>query len=111
LATIAPADRNAFCAPEIYRVEGELLIVMKQAGAAEERFRTAIEIARRRSEKSFELRAAISLARLWNVQRKKAEAYQLLREIYDWFTEGFATRDLVAAKALLGELGHEMQAR
>ena len=106
LATIGPANRNTFCAPEIYRIEGELLLrgADTSAGATEERFRTALELARRRAEKSLELRATTSLARLWRRQGRREEAWQLLANIYGWFTEGLKTRDLVAAKALLEEL-------
>jgi predicted ATPase len=71
---------------------------------AEACFRKAIEVARRQSAKSWELRAATSLARLWQQQGKKAEAHQLLADIYRWFTEGFDTKDLQEAKALLEEL-------
>jgi predicted ATPase len=73
---------------------------------AEECFHKAIEIARQQGAKSLELRAAISLSRLWQQQEKKAEARQLLAETYNWFTEGFDTQDLQEAKALLEELGH-----
>ena len=61
-------------------------------------------IARRQHAKSLELRAAMSLARLWKRKGKRAEAYDLLAPIYHWFTEGFDTADLQDAKALLGEL-------
>jgi predicted ATPase len=81
-----------------------LLLMQQQRAAAEERFQKAIEIARRRSEKSFELRAATSLARLWGSQGKKAEAHGLLAPVYGWFSEGLETRDLVAARELLLEL-------
>ena len=64
-----------------------------------------MEVARRQQAKSLELRAATSLARLWQQQGKKAEAYKLLSEIYHWFTEGFDTKDLQEAKALLESLG------
>ena len=104
LARIDERDRNAFYAPEVYRIEGELLSAREQSGAAEERLRTAIEIARHRSEKSFELRAAISLAQFWHGQRKEEQASELLRGIYGWFTEGLETRDLIAAKTLLQQL-------
>ena len=67
-------------------------------------FQKAIDIARSQSAKSWELRATMSLSRLWQQQGKKAEARQLLAEIYGWFTEGFATADLQEAKALLAEL-------
>ena len=64
-------------------------------------FQKALEVARRQQAKSWELRAATSLARLWQRQGKRAEAHQLLSDIYNWFTEGFDTKDLQEAKALL----------
>jgi predicted ATPase len=67
-------------------------------------FRQALTIARRQQAKSLELRAAISLARLWQQQGKRAKAYGLLEPVYNWFTEGFDTPDLQAAKALLAEV-------
>ena len=70
-------------------------------------FRQALEIARRQGAKSWELRAAMSLSRLWQQQGKRAEAYELLAPIYGWFTEGFDTADLQEAKALLAELEGE----
>jgi predicted ATPase len=71
---------------------------------AEECFHTAIEVARRQEAKSLELRAAMSLARLWQHQGKRAEAHDLLAPIYGWFTEGFDTADLQEAKTLLETL-------
>jgi predicted ATPase len=65
----------------------------------------ALEIARRQQAKSWELRAALSLARLWQGQRQRAAARQLLAEVYGWFTEGFDTVDLAEARTLLHELG------
>jgi DNA-binding winged helix-turn-helix (wHTH) protein/tetratricopeptide (TPR) repeat protein len=73
-------------------------------GEAEACFLKAIEVARRQSAKSWELRATVSLARLWQSQGKRKEAHKLLAEIYGWFTEGFDTKDLQEAKALLEEL-------
>jgi predicted ATPase len=72
---------------------------------AEACFRKAIEIAQKQQAKSLELRATTSLARLWQQQDKKKEAHRMLAEIYGWFTEGFDTKDLQEAKALLAELG------
>ena len=68
---------------------------------AEECFLKAIEIAQRQQAKSLELRATVSLARLWQRQGKRIEAHQILAEVYNWFTEGFDTKDLQEAKALL----------
>ena len=61
-------------------------------------------MARRQQAKALELRAVLSLSRLWQQQGKRAEVYQLLAEVYGWFTEGFATADLQEAKALLDDL-------
>jgi predicted ATPase len=71
---------------------------------AEEYFLKAIEIARRQQAKSLELRAVMSLSRLWQQQGRREEARQMLAEIYGWFTEGFDTKDWQKAKALLEEL-------
>jgi hypothetical protein len=71
---------------------------------AEDCFWQAIEIARKQQAKSPELRAVMSLARLWRQQGKKKKARQLLAEVYGWFTEGFDTKDLQEAKALLAQL-------
>jgi len=70
----------------------------------EESFWQALEIARHQQAKSLELRATMSLCRLWQQQGKHREAYELLTPIYGWFTEGFATADLQQAKVLLAEL-------
>ena len=67
-------------------------------------FRHAVEVARNQQAKSPELRAVVSLSRLWQHQGKRAEAYQILAGTYEWFTEGFDTLDLQEAKALLEEL-------
>jgi len=75
-------------------------------GEAEACFLKAIELARRQQAKSWELRATMSLARLWQQQDKRADAHQMLAEIYGWFTEGFDTKDLQEARTLLEELGH-----
>jgi predicted ATPase len=84
---------------------GELLLMKGvHEGEVERHFQKAFDVAREQSAKSLELRATMSLARLWQKQGKKEEARQRLAEIYDWFTEGFDTHDLVEAKALLEEL-------
>ena len=106
-----PRHGERFYAAELYRLKGELTLaqssvqrlessVQKEAEAC---FHKAIEIARQQSEKSLELRAVMSLSRLWQ-QGKKKEAHEMLAEVYGWFTEGFDTKDLQEAKALLAEL-------
>jgi predicted ATPase len=97
---------------ELYRLKGTLTLQSKVQSPrpkveeeAEECFWKAIEVARQQQAKSWELRAAMSLSQLWQSQGKKAEARKLLAEIYGWFTEGFDTKDLQEAKALLEELG------
>jgi predicted ATPase len=77
---------------------------MPQQVEAEGWLQCALDVARRQESKSLELRAAMSLARLWHQQGKRAEAYNLLVPIYGWFTEGFDTADLQEAQALLDEL-------
>ncbi len=90
---------------ELYRLKGELLGALGEPGIkAELAYAQALQVARQQSAKSLELRAATSLSQLWQRQGKRAEAYNLLLEIYGWFTEGFDTVDLQAAKALLTEL-------
>jgi predicted ATPase/class 3 adenylate cyclase len=96
---------------ELYRLKGELTLVQSNVQSlesrvkeAEECFWKAIEIGRKQQAKSLELRAATSLARLWQQQGKQKEAHAMLAEIYHWFTEGFDTKDLQEAKALLEEL-------
>jgi len=92
---------------ECYRLKGELLLQQNAANQAEAEtcFQHAISIAQNQSAKSRELRAATSLARLWQQQGKRQEAYDLLAPVYGWFTEGFDTADLKDAKTLLHELG------
>jgi predicted ATPase len=90
---------------ELYRLKGELLLQQGEAEAEVEAcFNRAIDVARRQNAKSLELRATVSMSRLWQAQGKKAEARRVLAEIYGWFTEGFDTRDLQEAKSLLDEL-------
>ena len=91
---------------EIHRLKGELLLKQNNTNVAEaqSRFERAIEIARRQSARSFELRATMSLARLLAEQGRRDEARAMLAEIYNWFTEGFDTADLKDAKALLDQL-------
>src|SRR5262249_11471037 len=93
-----------WCEAELYRLQGELLVqedgVEHAAVTAEACFHQALAVARRQQARSFELRAALSLGRLWQQQGKYQEAHDLLAPIYGWFTEGFDTADLQEAKAL-----------
>jgi predicted ATPase len=90
---------------ELYRLKGELLLRWASSNEEVEAcFQRALDIARRQQAKSLELRAAMSLTRLWQQQGRRAEAYDLLAPIYGWFTEGFDTADLQDAKALLEAL-------
>jgi predicted ATPase len=91
---------------ELHRLEGELLLARpaEHHAEAETCFRQALDVARQQQAKAYELRAAMSLARLWQRQGKRAEAYTLLAPIYGWFTEGFDIADLQEAKALLEAL-------
>jgi class 3 adenylate cyclase/predicted ATPase len=107
LAALAEAfDRTAHANSELYRLKGELLLMQDESRTAEAEscFQRAIEIAREKSAKSWELRATTSLARLLARHDRRDEALAMLAEIYGWFTEGFYTADLKEAKALLDEL-------
>jgi predicted ATPase len=91
---------------EAYRLQGELLLrqAIPDEAQAETCLHQAMDIARYQQAKSWELRVALSLSRLWQRQGKHAEAHQMLAEIYGWFTEGFDTADLREARVLLEEL-------
>jgi predicted ATPase len=117
LATLAEGFRaidktgERFQEAELPRVKGELWLqagvqssVSRAQHGAEECFQKALDIARQQQAKSTELRAAMSLARLWQQQGKGDAAHKLLAEIYGWFTEGFDTADLREAKGLLDQL-------
>jgi predicted ATPase len=104
---LAGADQSGdrFYEAELYRLKGETLLM--QGGAAREAedcFQQSVEIARRQRAKAWELRSTLSLARLYHQHGKSEEAHQKLEAIYSWFTEGFATTDLSAARMLLDEL-------
>jgi tetratricopeptide (TPR) repeat protein len=90
---------------EILRLKGWMLSLKGDLEGAEQNFLASLEWARRQQAKSWELRTSISLARLWQSQGKRQDAYELLAPVYGWFTEGFDTKDLQDAKALLAELG------
>jgi predicted ATPase len=106
-AGIEQFEANCF-APELVRLKGELTLLQSMPGAegsAETNFRQALDGARKYGTSSWELRAATSLARLMRNQGRPTDATTCLQAIYDRFTEGFATADLIAAKRLLDELG------
>ena len=90
----------------LQRIKGDLLLAVSRdtQAEAEDCFRHAVDCARQQSAKSWELSAALSLSRLWRAQGKNGDARTLLAEIYGWFTEGFETRGLRAAKVVLDEL-------
>jgi len=90
--------------PELYRVRGVALLGLNEREDSEKSLQEALGAARRRRMKSYELRAAMNLARFWGEQGRRAEAHELLAPVYGWFTEGFDTADLKEAKALLDAL-------
>ena len=104
--TVVDKTGERWYEPEMYRLKGTLLLQQSSDNHtdAEACFLHALDIARSQQVKSFELRAATSLARLWQQQGKRAAAHELLAPIYGWFTEGFDTADLQEAKALLDAL-------
>ena len=89
---------------ELHRLEGIALFGLNRLEEGQIALEEALRIARRQQAKSYELRAATSLARLWGEQGRRTEARDLLAPVYGWFTEGFDTADLKDAKALLDEL-------
>jgi hypothetical protein len=98
--------KESWCEAEVYRTAGEIALKSPKPDAekAEAYFERALAVARQQEAKSWELRAAMSMARLWRDQGKPDQARDLLAPIYDWFTEGHDTLDLKEAKALLDEL-------
>jgi predicted ATPase/DNA-binding winged helix-turn-helix (wHTH) protein len=114
IATVAETSQH-WCEAEMYRLQGELLLQEgepSQASANRSRGESylarALDTARRQQAKSWELRAAMSLGRWWQQQGKSKEAHELLAPVYDWFTEGFDTTDLIKAKGFLEELELEL---
>ena len=95
---------SRFFDAEVYRIRAELLLLMQRMDEAEGSYGKALEIAREQNARMWELRAACDLARLWRDQGRRAEAHGLLAPIYSWFSEGFSTRDLQVARALLDTL-------
>jgi predicted ATPase len=105
LSLAGTEDEERWYEAELYRLKGELLL--RRGSPSEEVaacFHQALDVARRQEAISLELRAAMSLARLWQQQGKRTEAHALLAPIYGWFTKGFETADLQEAKALLEAL-------
>jgi len=104
--TVADETGERYSEAELHRLKGELLrsLALSNDIEAETCFHRALDIARHQQAKSWELRAATSLARLWQSQAKRQDACDLLAPVYGWFTEGFDTADLQEAKALLEEL-------
>jgi predicted ATPase len=104
--TTLEATKERWREPEIQRIAGEIALLSSCADveAAQAYFERALTLAREQQAKSWELRAATSLARLWRDQGKRIEARDLLAPIYGWFTEGFDTLDLKKATALLDAL-------
>jgi class 3 adenylate cyclase/predicted ATPase len=105
--TLVDSSGERFYEPELHRLKGALLLQSPSDNAteAESCFQHAVSIAQSQQAKSWELRAATSLSRLWQQQGKRQEAHDLLAPVYGWFTEGFDTADLQEAKALLEALG------
>ena len=104
--TAVELTKEGWYRAEINRVAGEIALKSPEPDAvkAEAYFERALAVARRQQAKSWELRAAMSLARLWRDQGKSQQARELLAPVYGWFTEGFDTRDLKEAKVLLEKL-------
>ena len=98
--------KEKWCEAEVHRIAGEIALKSPQPDAAKAQAycERALTVARQQQAKSWELRAAMSMARLWRDQEKRKSARELLAPVYGWFTEGFDTRDLKEAKVLLDEL-------
>ena len=102
---LADVTGEHFWDAELHRLTGTVLLAENKLDEGEASLQHAIHIAQAQQAKSLELRATTSLARLWRDQGKVSEARELLAPVYGWFTEGFDTRDLKEANALLEELG------
>jgi DNA-binding winged helix-turn-helix (wHTH) protein/tetratricopeptide (TPR) repeat protein len=101
---VAKRNGEPFYDADLWRLKGELLTIQNKTAEAEDCFKTGIEVARQQAAKSLELRAATSLARLWQRQGRRKDAQKMLGEIYAWFTEGFDTVDVKQAALLRAEL-------
>jgi predicted ATPase len=104
--TAIETSKERWCEAEVNRMAGEITLMSPEpdAAKAEAYFEHALAVARQQQAKSWELRTAMSMARLWRDQGKRDEARDLLVPVYGWFTEGFDTLDLKEAKALLDEV-------
>jgi predicted ATPase len=104
--TAVQATKETLCEAEVHRVAGEIALLSpeRDVAKAEAHFERALTVARAQQAKSWELRAAMSMAGLWRDEGKVQQARELLASVYGWFTEGFSTRDLKEAKALLDAL-------
>jgi predicted ATPase len=104
--TMLETSGERWCEVEVHRTAGEIALMppAPDAAKAQPYLERALEISRAQQARSWELRAATSLARLWRDQGRRADAYDLLAPLYGWFTEGFETRDLREAKTLLESL-------
>jgi predicted ATPase len=103
-ARVVETTQERWAEAEMHRLRGALLQSMSKHAEAENSYRQALSVAQRQSARFWELRASTNLARLWRDQGKRDEARELLAPVYGWFTEGFDTRDLKDARALLAEL-------
>jgi len=101
---LAEETEDRWYQAETLRLRGDVLLAIGDAAAAEASYAEALALAAQQSAKLWELRAAMSLARLWRDQGKHAEAHEMLAPVYGWFTEGLDTPVLQQAKALLKEL-------
>ena len=104
--TASERSKESWCDADIHRLAGDIVMLSgeRDMARAEAYFERALAVARQQQAKSFELRAAMSMARLWRDQAKRRAAHDLLAPVYDWFTEGLDTTDLKEARALLDEL-------
>ena len=103
---VMETTNEKWCDPQVHQLAGEIALMAPDPDNAkvESHFQRAITLAQAQQAKSFELRAATGMARLWHYQGKVDQARELLAPVYGWFTEGFDTRDLTEAKELLSEL-------
>ena len=102
----ADTTGEKWCEADIHRIAGDIALMPANSDTAKAAacFERALSVARQQKAKSFELRAAMSMARLWRDQGRRPQARDLLAPVYGWFTEGFGTLDLKQAKAMLDEL-------